>query len=170
MRRLRRHSGFTLLELILVMVIMSTVLALASPSIRGWGRGSALRDAVDQFVAVTRLGRTQAVATGQWYRLCVEPTGLYYLTVRDGDLFVPVAEGPAKPVQLPEQIRIELTKPPIMVPNVEVVADEPNCIDFYPTGRTQVARVRIFDERTVYEIECAAPGEVFRIVNAESAW
>ena len=50
MKRPPRQSGFTLLELILVMVIICTALALAAPSLNGWARGSKMRDAVSTMI------------------------------------------------------------------------------------------------------------------------
>ena len=62
-RRTRKASvAFTLLELVLVLVVLSTALAVAAPSMRGWSKGSTLRDAGDQFLAVARWARSQAVA------------------------------------------------------------------------------------------------------------
>jgi prepilin-type N-terminal cleavage/methylation domain-containing protein len=34
--------GFTLLELVVVMMIIATVLAMAAPSLRGWHKGAML--------------------------------------------------------------------------------------------------------------------------------
>jgi len=57
-------SGFTLIELILVLLIISITMALAAPSLRGWSDGAKLRDAGDLFVASAKWARAQAILTG----------------------------------------------------------------------------------------------------------
>src|SRR4051812_41387822 len=85
----RAHSAFTLIELVLVLVIISTAMAIAAPSLGGWNRGSKLRDAGDQFLAVARYARTQALANAQTYRLNIDPAGgRYWLTAQEGQGFV----------------------------------------------------------------------------------
>jgi type II secretion system protein H len=160
MRLTYRQPGFTLLELVLVLVIICTVLAIASPSLRGWSKGSALRDTAEQMVALARLARSQAVATAQLHRLCLEPaTGRYRLMVRQGQEFVPVPSSFADAWTLPDGYRLELT--------LTAQAQE-NCIEFYPTGRTQPGRIRIVsDQGEVMEIACATPAEPFQIVEPE---
>ncbi|MGA2500356.1 MAG: GspH/FimT family pseudopilin [Tepidisphaeraceae bacterium] len=153
-----RHRGFTLLELVLVLVIICTALAVAAPSLRNWGRASYLRNAADEFVAATRLARTEAVATGQLHRLTVD-NGQYQVTAQQGEQFVPVASNLGRGI-LPEGFSIQLT-------STGQTADKGNSIDFFPTGRTQPAKVRITsDQGETLEIECAAPAESFRVLNA----
>jgi Tfp pilus assembly protein FimT len=149
---------------VLVMVILCTVLAMSAPSLRGWGRGSALRDAADQFLAMTRLARTQAISTAQWHRLCIDPSGGYYLAVRQGEAFLPITAGAGKPVQLPADVRLDLVKAP--TPATLTEEESPQCIDFFPTGRTQPARVRLYDAVGAYEIACFSPAETFQLVQA----
>src|SRR4051794_14745939 len=60
----RAHAGFTLLELILVMVIICMVMALAAPTLTGWSRGAKLRNSADEFVSATKFARTRAVSSG----------------------------------------------------------------------------------------------------------
>src|SRR6185503_3394053 len=89
MSRARSHSGFTLWELILVMVIITLALAMAAPSLGGWGRAAKLRDTGDQFLAVTRWARSQAIADAQIYRLNLDTSaGTYWLTTQQGEQFV----------------------------------------------------------------------------------
>ncbi|MDB4966667.1 MAG: hypothetical protein JWN44_2356, partial [Myxococcales bacterium] len=67
MRRTAPQSrpAFTLLELVLVMLVITIAIAVVAPTLRGWSRGSHLRDTAEQFVTLTRLARTQAASSAQ---------------------------------------------------------------------------------------------------------
>src|SRR5580765_396353 len=82
--------GFTLLELVLVLLILCIAAAASAPSLVGWGRASAVRDAGDQFLSVARWARTQALAESTVYRLNVDAnSGTYWVTVQQGMNYVP---------------------------------------------------------------------------------
>jgi len=154
--RPRRHlpGAFTLIELILVLVILSTALAIAAPSLRGWARGSKLRDAADQFQAVTRWARAQAIAESQTYRLNVVD-GRYWLTAQEGLEFVPVMSDFGAQFVMPDGASITMTQRDQSQP-LEFVT-------FYPTGRTtSPAIVRLADDRGTYDFVCDTPAEGFR--------
>jgi prepilin-type N-terminal cleavage/methylation domain-containing protein len=68
-----QSRGFTLIELILVMVIISIALGYAAPSLRGWGQGQKLRNAADEFVAATGTARSLAVSDAAIYALEINP-------------------------------------------------------------------------------------------------
>src|SRR5438093_10887720 len=87
----RGTRAFTLLELVLVMVIACLALALVAPSLSAWGHGAQLRDLADQFVSLTRLARSRAVADGLTYRINIDAkSGTYQLTVQSGANFAPM--------------------------------------------------------------------------------
>ena len=158
MNRRIRKPGFTLLELILVLAIIGITLSLASPSVRGWGRGSTLRNVSDDFLAMTRLARTQAVATARVHRLTVNNGGYYEVTVQQGEQFVPISSTLGQPQYLPQEIGIQVIKQ---------TKGEPDSITFYPNGRTEVARVRITSSMAGFvEMECLSPAEQFQITNS----
>jgi prepilin-type N-terminal cleavage/methylation domain-containing protein len=68
-----RATGFTLLELILVMLILSTVLAMAAPSLRGFFGSRQAQDTAAQMLALTQFARSQAISEGVVYRLNFDP-------------------------------------------------------------------------------------------------
>lgn len=185
MWRHAQQPGFTLLELTLVLVIISIVLAVASPSLSGWRHESELRDAADDLVAVTRLARTQAITQCKTYRLCLPQDGGYYLLELDGTVFQPVASDFGTPSVLAQNVRVELSKE--VLPTITAQAgpggsrfgfgqsalgaastaefDQPY-IDFFPNGRTEPARLRVMSEQAgTIEIACASPAEPFEIVS-----
>src|SRR5438067_6050559 len=114
---IRRHGrdahatgGFTLIELITVMVIICIVLAMAAPSLQGWSRGSKLRDAGDQFLAVARYAQAQSVSEARIYRLQVDAkAGRYWLLAQDGPDLVELGTDFGHPFSIPEDFRLEMT-------------------------------------------------------------
>ena len=87
----RSARGFTLLELVMVMMLMCVVAALSVPSFKGFGKGRRVGACAAQLVTVTQYARTQAVTAAETYRLNVDAaTGTYWLTVeRDGAFVAP---------------------------------------------------------------------------------
>ena len=152
-------AGFTLLELILVMVIICTALALAAPSLNGWARGSKMRDQVDQFIALTQFARTQAISTATVHRLQIDGAARgYYVLIQDADgQFVQLNTEMGQQFQLPDEFSLKMT---------DDSGQNRDFVDFYPTGRTDPATVVITapdgDSKT---IQCPSPTEAFRLVN-----
>ena len=160
MKRRRVHpAGFTLLELILVMVIICTALALAAPSLNGWARGSKMRDAVDQFVAMTQYARTQAISTATVHRLQIDGASrTYSVVIQDVDgQFVQLNTEMGQAFQLPEEFSLKMT---------DDSGQNRDFVDFYPTGRTDPTTVVITAPNgDVKTIQCPSPTEAFRLVN-----
>src|SRR5215208_972893 len=88
MCRRTRSSAFTLLELVLVMVIIATVLAMAAPSLRGWHKGSKMKDTAAEFISLTELARTRAVSSTVVHRLMVDS--------QNGRCFLAMQQGPGQ--------------------------------------------------------------------------
>ena len=160
--RKHRGRGFTLLELVLVLLILCIAAAASAPSLVGWGRASVVRDAGDQFLAVARWARTQALADSTVYRLNVDSkNGTYWVTVQDGMNYVSPGNEYGRIYSVPEGFSIAMTT---------IGQDQQQqltAVDFLPTGRTQPARVRIGRSDTdAVNIECPTPAEGFRLVDA----
>jgi len=60
----RRPGGFTLVELICVMALLTIVMALTSPSLAHFFRGRSLDSEVRRFLGLTRYGQSRAVSEG----------------------------------------------------------------------------------------------------------
>ena len=137
-----------------MLVIICTALAMAAPSLRGWSRGSQLRDAGDQFLTIARWARASATAEAKIYRLNVDAAaGRYWVTVQQRDQqFVAAQSSFGRVYELPEGTRIELTD----LQNKPVES-----VDFYPSGRVAPGRVRIAgppdSNAGVLNIECPTP-------------
>ena len=158
-RGARHHGGFTLLELVLVMVIITVVLSMAAPMMRGWSRGTKLRDTADEFMTAARKGRIEAVSSGTVHRLMLEPSSRrFWVVAQQGQQFVALDDSLARGT-VPEEFQIQWVDQPSI---------ERGFVEFQPNGRAQVARVRIWSEfGEQIEVECATPAEGFRVVTPE---
>ena len=158
----RGAGGFTLLELIVVLVLVSVVLALAAPSLRRFARGRKTSDTAAHLLALTHLARSQAVAQARLYRLNVDPeAGTYWLTAQDAGAFVTLQSDYGRVFRFPDDV------------TVTVEADEPfddtPYVQFYPDGRSDSAVIELQDlERRAFQITCPSACERFRIVTVSS--
>lgn len=153
-----REGGFTLLELVFVMVIICTVLGMASVSLRGFFASRRTADAAAQIVALTQFARTQAAAEGRMYRVNLDTDdGKYWLTRRRGGVFEMIPTEFGRVFFLPEGTTARWLTPS-EVRSVGWIA-------FYPDGRTEATRVRLTGRRgEIADIVCSSPAEQFRIV------
>lgn len=69
----RATSGMTLIELILVMAVLATVLAIAAPSLSRFFSGRDLQEEVRRFIALTKFARSEAVSRGVMMELWIDP-------------------------------------------------------------------------------------------------
>jgi type II secretion system protein H len=154
----RRSNAFTILELILVLVILCTVLATAAPSMSGWSRGSRLRDAGDQLLALTRFARTQAIAESRTYRLNIDSqAGRYWLTAQDGLDFTALGSEWGRIHSVPEGFSMQV---------IDGQGAGTDAVDFFANGRTQPAHIRISaGDAYAVELQCITPAESFVIVS-----
>jgi len=150
--------GFTLLELVLVMVIICTVLAMAAPSLRGFFASRQTADAAAQIVALTQLARSGAVAEGRIYRLNLDvEAGTYWLTAQEGGTFENLHSEFGRVFSVPEGTLVSWEAPPR--------GDSPGYVQFYPSGRTEATTIRLAGRQgDVIEITCPSPTELFRVV------
>ena len=80
--------GFTLIELVLVMVILCTVLGMAGPSLRGFFSRRQIDDTASHILSLTQFAKSQAVCEGRTYRLNINvERRTYWLTVQDQGVF-----------------------------------------------------------------------------------
>lgn len=90
MAKLEKKHGraFTLLELILVMIIICTMLAIAAPNLRGFFSSRQLNNVAEQMSILCRYARQQAINDGTAYRLVIDTVDREYrLMVLDQSQF-----------------------------------------------------------------------------------
>ncbi len=158
-----KARGFTLLELVLVMMLLAVMLAVAAPSLRGFTAGSRSRDAVTQVVALAQFAKSRAATDSKVYRLNVDGTS-YWLTMQEGESFIPTGTDFGQTFSLPAGMRVEL------VPAIANRTFDPTGISFYPDGRSDTAVFRLTDaDEKITLLACPSPAESFRVVSSAEA-
>jgi len=159
----RRDEGFTLLELILAMVILSTVLAMAAPSLRGFFASRQTHDTAAQILALTQLARSQAISQGIVYRLNFDTRQrTYWLTAQQAGSFEKLQTGFGQIFTLPKDMVMEL----------EAVEEDDTemFLAFTPQGTVTAGTVRLIDRRgRALEVTCPTVTESFSIVEPEQS-
>ncbi len=156
-----QDRGFTLLELILVMVILSTVLAMAAPSLSGFFGSRQTHDTAAQILALTQLARSRAISEGIVYRLNFDTTERrYWLTAQQAGTFEELETGLGRKFALPKDMVMELE---------EVEREDMKMfIEFTPQGTMTAGTVRLIDRRGLaLEITCPTVTESFSITELE---
>ena len=158
-----KDEGFTLLELILVMVILSTVLAMAAPSLRGFFASRQTHDTAAQILALTQLARSQAISEGIVYRLNFDTRQrTYWLTAQQAGAFEKPQTGFGQIFNLPKDMVMEL----------EGIEEEDTemFLVFTPQGTVTAGTVRLIDRRgRALEVTCPTVTESFSIVECEQS-
>ncbi|HEX8340156.1 MAG TPA: GspH/FimT family pseudopilin [Tepidisphaeraceae bacterium] len=161
-----RRRAFTIIELVMVLMIISISLAVAAPSLRGWGEQGRLRDAAGSFAAAATWARSRAVADAVTYRVVVDPVaGTYAVQNVTAQQATAVKGEFGQANKLPEGFRITVEAQPTQTAG----AAPANAIEFYPDGRTTPATVRITSKTgNVIDVASAGPAESFAVVKAVS--
>lgn len=150
------RRGFTLLELVLVMILICTALAVSAPDLRGFSAGSRMKNAAQRLLALTNYARTQSASEGRTYRLVVENNSCY-LSAQEDDQFVQDGTSLGQPFPVPEGVQIQLTRD-----------DNQGLgyVEFHPDGRTDPASFRIaYNDLELYVV-CPSPAERYHIASA----
>lgn len=131
----RRSRGFTLVELLVVLVIVSLALALVGTSISRSISGAEMRNAARKVAASLRYTRTQAILTKSEKVFLVDTEKR---TFRAGDR---AAE------ELPEGLNVELN-----TARSELTSESAGGIRFYPDGGSTGGNVRLEANGRVYQV------------------
>ena len=160
-RQRNANEGFTLLELILVMVILSTVLAMAAPSLRGFFGSRKTHDEAARLLALTQFARSQAISEGITYRLNFDTDDrVYWLTSQRKGVFEELKTEFGYVFTFPVDITVELE---------DVDKDDNEMFfAFTPQGTVTAGTIRLIDRRgLVLEITCPTVTESFSIIERE---
>ena len=133
-----RGKGFTLVELLVVLVIATLVLALVGTSISRSVSGAELRTAANKLAASLRYTRTRAILDKQEQVFLVDTENRRY-------------QAPLRPpVELPEGMDVEL-----MTARSELTAESVGGIRFYPDGGSTGGYVRLDANGRIYRVNVA---------------
>ena len=153
-----KPRGFTLLELVLVMMILAVVMAMVAPKLSGTANGRRTGDSATQITALAYYARSTAITEGRSYRLNIQPAeGTYWLTAQDGATFADPVNGWGNINRLPDGVGIVDTdfqqRPDGMY------------VEFKPNGRCEPGYIRLMDDRNQSaEIACESSTELYRIL------
>ena len=156
----RKSSGFTLLELIVVLLILALVAGLVAPKMRAFTVGQSTDNAAEQIVVLARYARTQAITEGASYRLNFDSGGgAYWLTSSDAGVFKPVSGEYGEHLTLPDGAQMRTDR---------AAQSDGTYVTFQSTGRTDPAHVWITDKQgKVVEVACTSATELYRILPPE---
>ena len=151
-------SAFTLIELLLVLLILTFVVAMVGPQLRGFTAGRTTRNTANSILAMTHYARTQAVTQGLTYRLNYDGQARsLWISYQSGNADVKPGNDFATPLNLADSIKIDTD-----IPNKQ---DGSQYIEFHPTGRTEPATITLTDNfGATVQIACSSATELFRIV------
>jgi Tfp pilus assembly protein FimT len=147
------------MELILVLSVVGTVLALSAPMLRGFFVSRQTADAANVLLSLTKWARSEAISRGHPCRLNIDAeAGTFWLTVQEGGAYVSLGTDTGRTFTVPEGAAIALQSP---MP----AAAEAAYVQFYPSGRSDVATILITGRGgDVYRVTCPSAAEPFRLV------
>lgn len=137
-RLARGRHGFTLVELLVVLVIATLVLALVGTSISRSISGAEMRTAASKMAASMRYTRTRSILDKQEHVFLVDTENRAYTAPRRAA------------VVLPEGMNVEL-----MTARSELTAETVGGIRFYPDGGSTGGYVKLEANGRVYRINVA---------------
>ena len=88
------------------MVLLTAILAMAMPSLRGFVAGSKERDAIAQVVALAQYAKARSAADAKAYRLNLD-AGTYCITVQEAEAFARLNDDYGRTFELPVGMLIE---------------------------------------------------------------
>jgi len=143
------------------MVILSTVLAMAGPSLRGFFGSRKTNDTAAQILAFTQYARSQAISEGIRYRLNFDvDERTYWLTAWKSGAFRRLETEFGQIFTLPKDIDMELE-------NVDE-EDRDIFLEFTPQGTVTAGTVRLIDRSgRAMEVTCPTMTESFAVVESE---
>jgi len=134
----RAATGFTLVEMLVVLVIVGLMLALVGSSISRNISGAEMRTAASKVASSLRYTRTQAILRKQEQVFLLDTETRTYQT------------GKREPVTLPEGMMVELN-----TARSELTSETAGGIRFYPDGGSTGGNVRLEANGRIYQVNVA---------------
>ena len=154
MRLTARESGFTLIELTVVVIIISVLAGMIVPRLAGSIGSTALRESARRLLIAAQYARDFAVTRRRACRLVIDPERRCYVLECEADPdsrpgeFTALGGGPVKADVLGRGVRFGRLRVESLGPRQA----EDGCVCFEPDGRADAAVVEITDGRRVYSL------------------
>ncbi|OIQ74949.1 hypothetical protein GALL_433900 [mine drainage metagenome] len=132
----KRHSGFTLLELLVVLVLMGLITGMAVPLLSSGLPGAQLKASARELLAGLRQARDQAITRRQDAALTIDVQKHNFQVTGDSRVY-----------KLPAKVKIGL-----FVADTQAAGDV-GAFRFYPDGSSTGGRVTVSLDRTTYRID-----------------
>ena len=157
-RKTEMPRGFTLLELVGVLMIIALLMTIMTPSLRGFAASRQTVESAAQIVALMAHARDIAVNEGGAYRFNFHPQlSSYWLTRQESANYIEVKGLFGQIFSLPRDVTARWRDE-----NGNVVAREH--VTFYPTGRIEPAILHLTGrDGKVALVRCDAPTEMYRV-------
>lgn len=175
-----RTAGFTLLELLLVMLLIAIAMGIAAPCLGLFRSSRPILNTAATIVSLTDYARSQSISEGHLYKLNIDKQkGIFWLTSMEKGIFERLGKDIGRDFVLPEGVEIEsvevvysyqeTTVPGLRLTGQWYVSDkqenaEEESISFSPEGYIQPAVVHIRDKKgNQLDIICSSPLDHFHI-------
>ena len=157
-----RRLGFTLLELMVVLVLMAIMAAMIVPEMKGTFEDALLRSTSRDLVSVLNLAYSRAISINQVHRVRLDSfNGKYFVETRvrgeRGGDFIPVRDVSGSEGKLDQRISIEIrnssedeSETPALpsfsgAPTESRERESDNTISFYPDGTADRRDIQLQD-------------------------
>ena len=132
------NKGFTLLELMVVLVILTLMAALVPPLLSGLGVTTELRGSARQLAAGLRAARNTAITRQQAATLTVDLESRSFKVTND-----------KRVVKLPSEDEVEIK---LFTAQSELIDETHGAIRFFPDGSSTGGRITLADDKVEYRI------------------
>ncbi len=159
-RCITSRAGFTLIELILVLVLIAVLTTLATPSLRGFARRAALDDTAASLLTLAEQARTRAAHEAVPHRVVFDlDQHIAWLEHIGDEGFEEVNASGVEPVQWGASVKI--------VAELDLTQDGLPAINCQPNGLTSLGCVVIEQEGQFVVLICDTPTARFRIITPQ---
>ena len=148
-----RRQGFTLIEMMMVLLLMALMTALIVPEMKGTYEEALLRSTCGELANTFSLASSQAVSLDQLHRVRLDrQTGRYFVERRGpatrGKVYLPVQDLPGSEGKFDPRITIEFRRPSEASPSSEPdlpTGELDETIAFYPDGTAEAREILLRD-------------------------